>query len=152
MNTYLYQESYKNILENFPHRFTLIGISNSGKSYWARKLEGKGYKYFHLDLEGDGSRSLIQELNKMAEYEKVVIDTTENFLNINSELLSQLQRLTKIILLDIPESIQKGMSYPKLLQKKDAYKKYADITLNYYLLRSKNFSTENFINIISGNF
>lgn len=46
-----------------------------------------------------------------------------------------------------------SLCYPKLLEYRlKKYRFYSDLTMNYYLLRSKNFSTENFLNIVKSQY
>lgn len=219
------QYSVSNI--KLPHRFTLIGMSNSGKSFWSKRLEefgfarlssddyieeklgqelkklgysgiadvskwlGQPYDERHkknseryLRFEIESLKEFMTKLNKEWKDQNVVIDATGSAIYTGKDLLNKLKKSSMIIYLDTPLSVQEQMylsyienpkpvlwrqsyqkkdgesdmdalkrCYPELLSYRTRlYKQYADITLNYYLLRSKNFSVENFINIASGNF
>lgn len=202
-------------------KITLIGMSNTGKTYWAKKLEENGYTRFscdeiiekklkkelvqygysgiedvarwlghpferqhkkasmqYLSCEKESIREIIHNLgNGFKRTEDIVIDTTGSVIYIDNYLLEKLQSETLIVLLDTPQSIQKKMyedylanpkpviwndsfsqnknelatdalvrCYPKLLAQRSAqYKRYAHITLNYYLLRSSNFMVDNLL-------
>lgn len=209
------------------YKFTLIGMSQTGKTFWSKRIQNQGYKYMHyqdfieskleeelkkdgfssieeavewmkkpyaiqykkivnmyVELEEMALKNIIKDLKKLKDDERVVVDTTGSIIDINPELLKELESLTTVIFLDVPDSVQRKMlgvylEYPKpvywgkefernldetyekalkkhyskiVKQRKSQYREHADIILNYYLLRSKNFSADNFINIASGNF
>lgn len=128
-------------------------MSGSGKSYWAKQLETKGFKRFSIDelLEkklSDGLKQLgysgIQDVakwmrqpyearytqtsktyldyerktmievlefvkNNNNENENVVIDTTGSVIYLDKEILKNLSKLTTVLFLQTPKSVQDEM-------------------------------------------
>lgn len=194
---------------------SLIGMSNVGKTYWAKKLEKKeflryscdeyianklghsGIEYVsewlgqpydsqykgaskkYLEFEKESLREILMNLNKL-NGQNMVIDTTGSVIYTGDKIMQSLNKLTKVIYLDIPDVIKHQMysSYlenPKPViwgdnfkkinseSNKEAlarcyqilldyrikeYKKYAHVSLNYFLLRQKDFTSDNFLNLL----
>jgi shikimate kinase len=202
-------------------KLTLIGMSNVGKTHWAKKLEEKGFlrlscdDYIEDKLEKelrknrysgihDVSRWMGQpydkqykqstkvylhfEIESLKEFIHVVrnqsrdfvIETTGSVIYTGVDMLRQLKEQTKIVYLDTPASVQEEMyrsyiqnpkpvlwgnmfqkrdnednnealkrCYPKMLSfRTKEYKRLADIQLDYFTLRERNFTTDRFINMI----
>ncbi|OGG26283.1 hypothetical protein A2960_04900 [Candidatus Gottesmanbacteria bacterium RIFCSPLOWO2_01_FULL_39_12b] len=203
-------------------RISLIGMSHVGKTYWAKKLEEKGFIRFscddfieeklkaelaqsgysgiegvskwmgqpydfqysgaskkYLELEILSLRNILSDIDNL-NGQNVVIDTTGSVIHTGQEVMQNLARKTRILELDTPESVKQEMyksylinpkpviwgdvykkfddesteqalarCYPLLLDYRTRkYKKYAHVSLNYFLLRQKDFSTENFLNLL----
>lgn len=204
-------------------KITIIGMSNSGKTYWSKKLEKIGFVCFccdeiierklgsklkrlgfsgiediakwlgqpyeekyqknskiYLKYEKEAMEEIIQKIKKIPKRRKLVVDSTGSLIYLSKEIIKKLKKLTSIVYLDTPQSLQKQMyesylknpkpviwgsgfvmknsqtwreslveNYPKLLAfRTREYKKWADITADYYLLRSKNFKVLNFLKLL----
>lgn len=205
---------------------SLIGMSNSGKTYWAKKLETIGFlrlscddyiekkldkelktmgysgihdvskwmgqpyeeKYLqtskkYLDFEIESLCEIIRKLKSGSIGQNIVVDTTGSVIYTGDKIMEELARLSKILYLDTPPEIKKKMyeiyfrnpkpviwgdsfkrtngesdlevlkiCYPNLLEfRSNKYKKYANITLNYFLLRKRNLTANDFLKFIQNN-
>lgn len=204
-------------------KISIIGMSNSGKTYWSKKLEKMGFRYFgcddfiekklrkelkrlgysgindvakwigqpyeerykinsqrYLKIEKQTVEEILSHLNnELVNNKRIVIDTTGSVIYLGEKIMGLFKKFTTIINLDTPVSIreqmyqnylknpkpviwgdsfkiEKGQSrsealamcYPKLLTfRNEKYRNYADVTANYFLLRSENFTAEKFLKL-----
>ncbi|MBI2036348.1 hypothetical protein HYT17_01850 [Candidatus Microgenomates bacterium] len=142
---------------------------------YEKRYQTNSQKY--LALEKEAMEEILSSLQKLTKSKNIVIDTTGSVIYLGDKLMSRLKKLTAIVYLDTPESVQKQMyenyiknpkpviwgdsfrklngesdfaalsrCYPKLLAfRTKRYKKYANIVLDYFMLREKNFSAEQFV-------
>ena len=132
-------------------------------------------KYYHnskiyLDFEKKAVEEVIEKIMQFRNGTKVVVDTTGSMIYLDEYLISKLKDCTKFIYLDIPANgieimhnkyIQNpkpvywgppaalAQCYQDLLNYRlKKYKKYADLSLDYNLLRSNNFSAGDFLKLV----
>lgn len=148
-------------------------------SEWLRQPYDAAHKdnsLKYLDLERKALEYILSRLKNLRS-EKVVIDTTGSVIYTGELLMDKLQKLTKIVYLDTPDSVQQLLHqsylenpkpviwgdifhllddetfeeavercYPKLLKYRcEKYRKYAHVKLDYFLLRSNDFTVDHFI-------
>jgi adenylate kinase family enzyme len=204
-------------------KISLIGMSEVGKTLWAKELEKKGFKRYtcddyiekklakelkplgysgiedvakwlgqpyenrytknsqrYLDLEAESMKEILAEVATMEDDEKVVIDTTGSIIYLDQQVIDEMKTKTKVIYLETPQSVQDEMyqlflkfpkplmwsdkfnmradetienaltrCYPELLKTRtEEYKKYADLTLDYFKTRKDNFTVDNFLELV----
>ncbi len=146
---------------------------------YEKKYKTNSRKY--LRLEKEAMEEILNFLEEQTKVKNVVIDTTGSVIYLESELIDRLKKITKIVYLDTPDSVQKQMyknyiknpkpviwgnsfkklngesnfealsrCYPELLKfRTKKYKKFADVAIDYYMVRRPNFSVKEFLNSIS---
>ncbi len=134
----------------------------------------------YLEVEKKVIKFIISELKKNHQ-ENIVVETTGSLIYLDSKLLKELSKLTKIVYLETPESViiemfnlylydpkpviwgdafskKSGESNKRALQRSyydllkfrlKKYRKLANITLDYHLLRSELFNVDDFLEVIS---
>ncbi len=206
---------------------SLIGMSNSGKTYWSKKLEAIGFKLFscddyiriklgtvlkhfgfsgfsdvarwmgqpfdkqyletskkYLEFERESLDIILRHLEFGTRYQNIVVDTTGSIIYTGNDIIEELSKLTTIIYLDTPITVRQEMCklyfqnpkpvlwgdmykkrngesdekalkrcYPDLLNfRSKKYKKYAHITLDYFLIRQPGITTDDFLRLLQGNY
>lgn len=177
-------ESIKAKLDKEMTKLGFSGIHALAK--WMGQPYEKRYKvtsYRYQQFEKEVVEEFLNKVKHMPPSQNVVIDTTGSVIYLGDTIMNRLKKLTTIVYLDTPDSVQKQMyenyiknpkpviwgdsfkqkrgesnletlsrCYPKLLAfRTKRYKKFADITFDYHLVRRPNFSVEEFLNNISPN-
>ena len=169
----------------------LIGMSNIGKSHWSTKLESSGFIRFdcddliarawkgsefiehdasseqqYLDLEATVLQSAVDDARKI-EDQNVVIDCTGSVIYLSPTLISTLEALATIVLLETPSSVLADMEeryrqFPKpliwgshtnygelLAWRNEQYKILADIIIPYAIHRDPLTTLDQFLSSVS---
>lgn len=137
----------------------------------------------YIEFEKESLNEILKILNNKSINENIVIDTTGSVIYHEEKILKQLQKLSKIVLLDTPKSVLQEMftlyirnpkpvywgesfiikenekptvalarCYPKLLNyRQRKYIRYANITLDFSILRKLNLTLDNFLKLLQSN-